>query len=850
MLVIDDASPEPDVVALLRSLDPAEWPVPLTVRHHERNAGFVATVNEAFALASGDVVVLNADTVVTAGWLAELVATARSATDVATVTPLTGFGSICTLPEAVRARFGLNGPEPRIDECGAFVAAHSLLLRPEVITGVGFCLYVSRAAIDLVGPLDQATFGTGYGEEVDFCLRASALGLRHLVADAAFVHHRGGGSFGAEVRAERMAAASAILHERYPSFRADNKAERRRDPLAVPFAALELGLTRRRPERPLVLHVLHSPPAMLGGTEQHLMALIAGLLESVDAAILFPVDAGFVLRTAWVGEDGQRVDHELLLPGERNRATTIHDQVAADALTAALELYPFDAVHLQNVIGHSLAPFEVLRTFPGPVVCSVRDLYLACPHHWLLTPDLQPCGLPDDLTVCEQCLPATRDLDRADLEAFRAFVAARVDVVDHWVFASQSACDYLLRAYDLPLDRISIIPHGSLVGGNEAARRIDRSVVLDAPLRLGFVGVGWPKKGLDTSNAVADALVGTGVEIHHYGKLRARSSPATHEHGTYDNRRLAEQLHDDGIQVVFLPAPYAETFGHVLTEAFAAGLPVIGTAYGALGERIREHRAGWTIDPADVDAIVELIGNLDRARDEVLRATEAAHRVPVVTVADTAPRYATLYRPDPSRIVARAEAFPEADPERERELRRRRAEALVDRQIHQRRSCEAAATIPSASPPETDHPIMSSSDVQPHLTRRSDGLVFLVDASGRRKVKSGLLAAALEEHLGPIKTDGDDAYGKASEVATIEILAGPNGIPFVVVGGKRLPVKGLPKVRVVEGAEVDRHPEGPAIDVARANVARSRLSPQASGDLKSELKRIARGLKRRLPGQN
>ena len=67
---------------------------------------------------------------------------------------------------------------------------------PEVITGVGFCMYVTRAALDLCGVFDEETFGLGYGEEVDFCLRATRLGLRHLVEDSTFVYHRGGVSFG------------------------------------------------------------------------------------------------------------------------------------------------------------------------------------------------------------------------------------------------------------------------------------------------------------------------------------------------------------------------------------------------------------------------------------------------------------------------------------------------------------------------------------------------------------------------------------------------------------------------------------------------------------------------------
>jgi glycosyltransferase involved in cell wall biosynthesis len=106
-------------------------------------------------------------------------------------------------------------------------------------------------------------------------------------------------------------------------------------------------------------------------------------------------------------------------------------------------------------------------------------------------------------------------------------------------------------------------------------------------------------------------------------------------------------LHRAGIQIVLLPGPYAETFGHVMTEALIAGLPVVGASYGALGERIRPTGAGWTIDPTDVTAIRDLIENLDRCRGEVLRATRCAIAAKVQSIRGTAPRYAALYR-DPT----------------------------------------------------------------------------------------------------------------------------------------------------------------------------------------------------------
>jgi glycosyltransferase involved in cell wall biosynthesis len=175
-------------------------------------------------------------------------------------------------------------------------------------------------------------------------------------------------------------------------------------------------------------------------------------------------------------------------------------------------------------------------------------------------------------------------------------------------------------------------------------------------LRVAFVGLGWSKKGLDAVNELAEAFRGTSVEIHHFGELKDPSSPRLHTHGPFDNEMLPELLHRAGIQIVLLPGPYAETFGHVMTEALIAGVPVIGARYGALGERIRATGAGWTIDPTEVTGIQHLIADLDRCRSEVLRATRRAIAARVESIGGTAPRYATLYRSSGLETVSAATA--------------------------------------------------------------------------------------------------------------------------------------------------------------------------------------------------
>lgn len=651
LLVINDASPDEGVRAYVDQFASVAAPFPVTVLHNPENLGFVGTVNRGLRQATRDVVILNSDTVVTDGWLDRL-AVAAALPAVATVTPFSGHGSICTLPSSVIDAFTLESDSPRIDECAAFVLKNSLHLLPEVISGVGFCMYVTRAALDLCGLLDEETFGRGYGEEVDFCLRATRLGMRHLVEDSTFVHHRGGVSFG-DYQSEGWARSSAIIDALYPYFRPSNTHERARNPLGVPFAALELALHRRDDVRPHVLHLLHSSPGATGGTEKYLAALLTSLENDFDFSVLYPVSSGFVLRTSW-RVDRTPVEDEFLLPGGPRQVTQPLDEVARGALVAALDLFHFDAVHIHNLIGHSLAPLDALREFPGPVTCSVHDLYLACPNFSLLYKKTDPCGIPDDRAACARCLahirefpvpgaPRMANASLSFLDDFRSIVEARLDAVDHWVFASQSAADYFLRTYEPEPDRVHIIEHGSVIKLGRRSREPDERLLRDEPLRVAFVGMGWAKKGLDAVNELAEAFRDSSVEIHHFGNLMQPASPELHTHGAYDNELLPDLLHRAGIQIVLLPGPYAETFGIVMSEALASGIPVIGASYGALGERIRAHGAGWTIDPSDTESIRVVIERLDQARDELVRVTREVMRVPLRMVAETAHRYAALY---------------------------------------------------------------------------------------------------------------------------------------------------------------------------------------------------------------
>lgn len=212
VLVIDDASPDRQTRDYLQSL--AETGEIELIRH-AHNKGFVCAVNTGIAASSRDVVLLNSDTEVHGDWVARMSRCAGLVERVATVTPFCSNATICTYPWQ-----GWSGGIPgglSLAELDTIFSVANHGRYAELPTGVGCCLYVSRASITAIGHFDEEAFGRGYGEENDFCQRAAAVGWKNLLCADTFIFHEGGASFGLE-RDVRVENAERILAQRYPSY--------------------------------------------------------------------------------------------------------------------------------------------------------------------------------------------------------------------------------------------------------------------------------------------------------------------------------------------------------------------------------------------------------------------------------------------------------------------------------------------------------------------------------------------------------------------------------------------------------------------------------------------------------
>lgn len=330
ILVCDDASPEGDMPARAAAvLEAAGTAHAVHYVRRERNLGFPANANGAFVqTAPADVVILNSDCVVSAGWLAGLRAAAASDSRVATVSTLTNHGSLLSVPERNHPHAALpQGWD--VDRAATAVREHALGLRPVLPTAVGHCLYVRRAALELVGDFDLA-FSPGYGEEVDFSQRCVALGLTHVLADEVFVEHRGGASLSPEgAPSPHWEAHDALIQRRYPYY---HDAVRRAESDVSGPLGRALGAARRALSELSVLVDGRVLSGALTGTQIHVLELLAALARSGRARVGAIVpdrpgpDAGAALRRL----DGVAMWTRRELEAAGMRADLVHRPYQAD----------------------------------------------------------------------------------------------------------------------------------------------------------------------------------------------------------------------------------------------------------------------------------------------------------------------------------------------------------------------------------------------------------------------------------------------------------------------------------------------------------------------------------------
>jgi GT2 family glycosyltransferase/glycosyltransferase involved in cell wall biosynthesis len=202
IIIVDDGSEE-QTRDYLVGID--ECCSNITRLRNDKGNGYCFAANMGMRASRAQyMILLNSDTIVTEGWVDKLIACAKSDPEIGVVGPLSNTASWQSVPRI----FDENGdwchnelPEGcSVAEFGKLIEEMSGKIYPQVPLLNGFCMMITRQAIENVGYFDEENFGPGFGEEDDFNLRVGKINMKLAVADDTFIYHAQSKSYTDEKR--------------------------------------------------------------------------------------------------------------------------------------------------------------------------------------------------------------------------------------------------------------------------------------------------------------------------------------------------------------------------------------------------------------------------------------------------------------------------------------------------------------------------------------------------------------------------------------------------------------------------------------------------------------------------
>ncbi|WP_460951299.1 glycosyltransferase [Pseudomonas marginalis] len=160
-----------------------------TIILNKDNKGFAAGNNVGLAAATGDyLVMLNNDTVVTAGWVKDLMRHLLDNDDIGIIGPVTNnIGNEARIATHYTQLGEMHAEARRItrNQMGQWFEINTLAF---------FCVMLTRQCYEQIGGLCE-DYGLGFFEDDDYCRRVQLNGMRVVCAEDVFVHHHLSASF-------------------------------------------------------------------------------------------------------------------------------------------------------------------------------------------------------------------------------------------------------------------------------------------------------------------------------------------------------------------------------------------------------------------------------------------------------------------------------------------------------------------------------------------------------------------------------------------------------------------------------------------------------------------------------
>lgn len=185
---------------------------------NEKNLGYTKTINRGLKLGTAPfALLLNHDTIVTKGWLESLIRCMQSDPHIGVAGLLSNAAGYQSVPR-IRdedGQFAVNELPLTANEMSSIVKKLSFRSYPRLPVINGFCFMIRRQVLRNIGYFDEVNYPICYGEEDEFCYRATLAGYELAVADDGYVRHLKSKTYGNARRLKLSAMGIAAFERLY-----------------------------------------------------------------------------------------------------------------------------------------------------------------------------------------------------------------------------------------------------------------------------------------------------------------------------------------------------------------------------------------------------------------------------------------------------------------------------------------------------------------------------------------------------------------------------------------------------------------------------------------------------------
>lgn len=253
-----------------------------------------------------------------------------------------------------------------------------------------------------------------------------------------------------------------------------------------------------------------------------------------------------------------------------------------------IKILDIDIIHIHHIAGFPCDLEYLIKDVPS--VITIHDYFTICSKYFLLDNNNNYCQ-NKNANKCARCI----NVNVNSIKIRENAIFNLLKNVNRIIFPDDSVLNEFRKYYKI--NDYCVIPHG--INTNSFTHFKYRKGTLCTKKNIAFIGFISNHKGLSYMSDLIKNNKNQNIVYHLFGQTMNPNEFTNCsnyvDHGIYNKKDLPKLLNDYKIDLVLLLSICPETFSYVLSEVKFAKIPCLAFDIGAIGNRIKKDKIGWTI---------------------------------------------------------------------------------------------------------------------------------------------------------------------------------------------------------------------------------------------------------------